>query len=166
LGVNQTQLRGIGEETMNPFEKTAFTIASLIAFCHLGHAGDSITPNPYAMIAARNVFNLNPIIEDPVIFSAPVEPLPKLQPDGIITVFGRPQVLFKIVELQHPSGAKARESSHFMAEGEREDDVEVIHIDSTTGTVIFKNHGVVQQMTLTDSPAGPSKTTVSPAPAK
>ena len=70
--------------------------------------------------------------------------------DGFMTVFGRPQVLFKAVEQKSPAAGGLAESFFVMGEGEREYDIKVVRIDMTSETVTFSNHGTLQQISLTD----------------
>src|SRR5208337_4811080 len=52
---------------------------------------------PYAGIVARNMFGLVPIPPpDPHAGEPPVDPPPKITPNGIMTIFGRDQALFKV----------------------------------------------------------------------
>jgi hypothetical protein len=111
--------------------------------CMLARAADS---NPYTMIAARNVFSLvQPEIVVPP--PAPETPLPQVTVNGIMTVFGRPQVLFKMTIPASP-GTKARELYFVLGEGELEEGVTISKINITTGIVTFNNQGTLQQIPL------------------
>jgi hypothetical protein len=110
---------------------------------------DAVTPDvPYTGIVARNMFALVPmppaVTNDPAINS---DPPPKITPNGIMTIFGRDQVLFKVTKKPQP-GQQAKEDSYVLAEGERQDDIEVVKIDRLNGIVTFNNHGTVQELPL------------------
>jgi hypothetical protein len=105
--------------------------------------------NPYVPIVARNIFGLNP--PQPVDTTAP-EPPSNITPDGIMTIFGTPQVLFKVAVPPRPP-EPATEKSYILSEGQRQDDIEVTHIDEKAGTVTFNNHGVVQKIPLVKAPS-------------
>src|SRR5438445_6940572 len=58
------------------------------------HAQDQLsTNNPYAAIVKRNVFGLVPLPEPADQDQQAAEPAPKITPNGIMTIFGKPQVL-------------------------------------------------------------------------
>src|SRR5665213_547750 len=98
----------------------------------------------------------------------PPVPPPVITPNGIMSVFGKYQVLFKVaVPPQH--GEPATEASHMMSEGEREDDIEVVKIDYDAAMITFNNHGVVQELPLETAKnvgASPAAGTVAPGPAR
>jgi len=120
-----------------------FAVAGL-AGCVIAQAGDS---DSYATIAARNVFGLLP--QAPIVIPPPPEaPLPKITLDGFMTVFGRPQVLFKAVK--SPTVGGFAENVFVLGEGEGEDDIKIVQIDMTAKMVTFNNHGTLQQISLTD----------------
>jgi hypothetical protein len=113
-------------------------------------AADSVSPdNPYVPIVTRNVFALNP--PTPVDIAQP-EPPAKITPNGIMSIFGRLQVLFKVTGAPKP-GKPAGDTSYILSEGQRQDDIEVTHIDEKSGIVTFNNHGLVQELPLTKTPA-------------
>lgn len=122
-------------------------------------AGETVPPNnPYGPIVARNVFGLNP--PGPVAPPDPGEPPPKITPNGIMSIFGQLQVLFKVTPKAGQPGAK--EDSYVLSEGQGQDDIEVTHIDEKAGMITFNNHGVVQEIPLANAPA---LNTPVPAPA-
>lgn len=134
------------------FRKIIVSLACGWAFCASLRADDlamnnpATANNPYStIIVTRNVFNLNP----PVVDTNPVvDPgLPKITPNGIVSEFGRFQVLFKVTPISKP-GKPADDQYYTMSEGERQDDIEVMHIDNENGIVTFKNHGTVQEIPL------------------
>jgi hypothetical protein len=133
--------------------------AGKIAVCLAGglvlnaglRADDVVLPgNPYAPVVARNVFGLNPIVVDDNT-QAP-EPPAKITPNGIMSIFGHLQVLFK-VSGAIKAGKPAGDESYILAEGQRQDDIEVTHIDQKASIVTFDNHGVVQKIPLANAVA-------------
>lgn len=135
----------------------------LIGSLLLGGAGIALalTDNPYSVVVERNIFNLQPIPTNPPVEAKPPEPPSKIIPNGIMTIFGKLQVLFKV---QNPAkaGQPAKEQSYVMGEGERQDEIEVKKIDEKNATITFDNHGIVQTLELVKStgggvpPAGPA----------
>jgi hypothetical protein len=119
--------------------------------------------NPYSPIVARNIFGLQPIPvhnpQDDVV----VVPPPKITPNGIMTIFGKVQVLFKVSTAS--PGQPAKDVSYTMGVGERMDEITVQKIDEKAATITFENHGVIQKLELAKggavgapapgSPAGP-----------
>ena len=119
------------------------------------------TDNPYAPIVARNVFGLVPIpTNNPADQAPPAAPPPKIMPNGIMTLFGKLQVLFKVAAPPAP-GQPAKDQSYVMGEGERQDDIEVQKIDEPSATITFNNHGTVQELAL----AAGAASSGGPAPA-
>lgn len=103
--------------------------------------------NPYAPIVARNVFELTPApVVDPN--APPAETPLKISPNGIMSIFGRLQVLFKVTG--KPDG---KTDSYILMEGQRQDDIEVTKIDEKNSLVTFNNHGVVQTLPLANAPS-------------
>jgi hypothetical protein len=114
------------------------------------------TGNPYAQVVARNIFGLNPPVaadQDPT----PVEPPVKITPNGIMSIFGQLQVLFKVA-----GKTPGKEDSYILSEGQRQDDIEVTKIDEKNSVVTFNNHGLVQILPLAAAVA-PANTSI-PAP--
>jgi hypothetical protein len=105
--------------------------------------------NPYEPIVARNVFDLNP---PQVVVPTTAEPPVKITPNGIMTIFGKRQVLFK-VNVPPERGMPPKEDDYILGEGQRQDDIEVTRIDEKSGVITFNNHGVVQEIPLTVAPA-------------
>jgi len=114
-------------------------------------AVQAVGDNPYQKIVERNVFGLKPIPPPPPPPPPPTPPVPKITLQGITTILGYRQVLFKA--LTPPSaGVPLKEQSYMLSEGQREDDIEVVTINETDGTVKFNNHGTVQLLDMkTDS---------------
>ena len=114
---------------------------------------------PYSSIVARNIFGLVPIPPpDPDAGKPPVEPPPKITPNGIMTIFGRDQALFKVATKPKP-GQPPKDDSYVLSEGERQDDIEVVKIDHVSSIITFNNHGIVQALPLV-----PAKDVGGPAP--
>ena len=122
---------------------------------------NQISGQPYATIVARNIFGLVPIPPpvDPAANQPPPDPPPKITANGIMTIFGQLQALFKVTIPAKP-GEQAKESSYMLSEGQRQDDIEVEKIDEKAATITFNNHGteqeiplVVGQATSSDAPA-------------
>ncbi|HUA37198.1 MAG TPA: hypothetical protein VMA35_02225 [Candidatus Sulfopaludibacter sp.] len=124
---------------MKHFAKIAICLASGLVL-NTGLGAD----NPYAPIATRNIFGLNPPQPENM---APPEPPSKITPDGIMTIFGTRQVLFYVDVPPRPP-SPATQKSYILSEGQRQDDIEVTHIDEKKGVVTFNNHGVAQEIPL------------------
>jgi hypothetical protein len=115
------------------------------------------TGNPYLEITNRNIFALVPIPPVVVDTNPPVvgDPPPKITPNGIMSIFGRVQVLFKVAV---PAKGKepAHEDSFMMEVGERQNDITVLKIEQATdkaaATITFDNHGVRQELALAAAP--------------
>jgi hypothetical protein len=110
-------------------------------------ADDAVLPgNPYAPMVARNIFGLNPPAPvDP--HAADATPPPKITPNGIMTIFGQLQVLFKVAN-PAKDGKPAVDSDYILSEGQSQDDIEVVKIDEKSGLVTFNNHGETQALPL------------------
>jgi hypothetical protein len=137
--------------------KIAICLAGALASDAVLRADDTaLTGNPYALIVARNIFALNPP-PPPVDTSAlPEEPAVKITPNGIMSIFGQWQVLFKTT-----GGGKPGDQSYMLAEGQGQDEIEVVKIDDKSGFITFNNHGVVEKIQLANSlsataPIGPA----------
>jgi hypothetical protein len=141
---------------MKCMDKIVICIAGGLALTASLRADEVVlSGNPYAPVVVRNIFGLNPVtVVTTTIFDAP---LPKITANGIMSIFGQPQVLFK-VDIEAWSGKPAKEQSYILTEGERQDDIEVTHIDEKTGTVTFNNHGTVQDITLVNGSASSTAT--------
>jgi hypothetical protein len=126
--------------------------------------------NPYMPIADRNVFGLVPIPPPAAaVDPATLNPPPKITPNGIMTLFGKLQVLFKVAGVAKP-GQPPKDESYVMCEGDRQDDIEVQRIDQGSATITFNNHGVIQVLPLvastggTSAPAAPAGGAIPPPP--
>jgi len=129
------------------------------------------TDNPYTPIVTRNVFGLVPIPVGPPPDATSATPPPKITPNGIMTIFGKLQALFKVAGVAKP-GQPAKEESYVLGEGERQDDIEVQKIDEKAATITFNNHGKIEELALIagtavggeSAPAGPGGPGVMPMP--
>jgi len=98
--------------------------------------------NPYSSIVERNVFGLRPPPPPAVEAPKPVN-VPAITLQGIISAFGKKQVLFKTM-MSARAGEAPKETSLIMSEGERIDEIAVLEIDEIAGTIKFDNHGTEQ----------------------
>jgi hypothetical protein len=136
---------------MKRLGKIAMSLAVGLVWSNTGLYADNRVSanNPFEPIAVRNIFGLNPP-QAP----APVDTSPPatITPNGIMTIFGgTPQVLFKVAVPPRPP-EPATDKSYILSEGQRQDDIEVTHIDKKGGIVTFNNHGVVQEIPLVKAP--------------
>jgi hypothetical protein len=103
--------------------------------------------DPYATVVARNIFGLNP--PPPPTPPTPSDPPPKIVPNGIMSILGQLQVLFKVPATAKPKpGEPAIDQSYILSEGQRQDDIEVVKIDEASGVITFNNHGETQVLPL------------------
>lgn len=124
-------------------------------------AAEASLDSPYVPIVNRNVFDIHP--PPPPDPNQDVPPPPKITPDGIMSVFGRVQVLYKVAIPPKP-GQSAKEQSYILGEGQAEDDIEVTKIDEQAGIVTFNNHGTIQELPLVNTPASGSAAPASSGP--
>lgn len=110
--------------------------------------------NPYAAIADRNVFSLRAPPPPPTNEVA-VTPPQKITLLGIVTAFGRKEVLFKTMASSKPPEAP-KETSYSMGIGERQGEVDILEIDDVAGSVKVMNHNVPQTLTLEKDGLKPS----------
>ena len=124
----------------------------------------AMSGDPYATVVARNIFGLNP--PPPPTATTPSDPPPKIVPNGIMSILGQLQVLFKVPATSKPKpGQPALDQSYILSEGQRQDDIEVVKIDEASGIITFNNHGETQVLPLvvTQPSATPvAATTVAP----
>jgi hypothetical protein len=118
--------------------------------------------NPYLSITERNTFGLKP----PVSIGPPEPPKPaasKIVLQGVTTILGRRQVLFKInVPARAPE--PARESNYMLSEGQRDGEIEVIEVNEKTGIVKFNNAGMIEVLSMDKDAAKPTAGPASPPP--
>ncbi len=126
-------------------------------------ANDAVLPNnPYATVVVRNVFGLNPSPTNDVN-AAQTEPPPKITLNGIMSIFGHLQALFKVAIPAKPE-QPAKDVPYILSEGQRQDEIEVVQIDEKNGLVTFNNHGTVQEIPL--AKAGPAGGPATPGPGR
>jgi len=131
---------------MTTCRKMAWFIIGLIVGCiGTSLAGPIAVANPYATIASRNVFGLNPILTE-LVPVAPEPVLPRIVPKGFTTILGPETVLFEVVD--GPAGKAAARSLYALKSGATQDGITVLRIDGTTGIITFDNHGKLQQIPL------------------
>jgi len=118
--------------------------------------------NPYATVAVRNIFGLNPP-PPPESPAGPQNNLPKITPTGIMSEFGYLKTLFKVAAGNKP-GQPAKDQFYISSEGQRQDDIEVIKIDEKNGLVTFDNHGTMQELPLANVPDSSAAPSSSPGP--
>lgn len=108
--------------------------------------------NPYQVIVDRNPFNLRPIPPPPAPppeTNAPADPPPDIKLTGITTLLGTPKVFLQLEDKK----TKKPSFPPPMAEGDSENGVTIVHIDTENmkvrirngeaeTTLDFKNHGV------------------------
>jgi hypothetical protein len=143
---------------MNPFGKTP--VCLLIALAWGGDIfanGAAASDNPYAPIVTRNVFALNPLVAS--ASPTPAEPLPTITPNGIMSLFGSVQALFKVTDNQ--PGRPATEKSYILGEGQGDGDIRVVRIDGKNAIVTFDNHGTIQELPLVAATASSGSPTAS-----
>jgi hypothetical protein len=149
---------------MNRCGKIIIAIACVLVLAAGVRADDVVLPgNPYAPVVPRNIFGLNP--PPPPAPPAEADPPAKITPNGIMSIFGQLQVLFKVAGTSKHGGPPPIEESYILSEGQRQDDIEVLKIDEKNGIVTFNNHGETQELPLvvTQPSATPSSAPVSSA---
>jgi hypothetical protein len=136
-------------ETMKRVGKIAIWLAGGLVLS-AGARADNVASadNPYMPIVTRNIFSLNAAPTNEPTGDAP----PKITLSGIMSTFDKAQALFKVAGTGK-SGQPAKDQSYILSEGQRQDDIEVRHIDQKTGLVTFNNHGTVQEIPLASAPA-------------
>jgi hypothetical protein len=103
--------------------------------------------NPYAPIAVRNVFDIKPPTTTNPADAKPPDPPEKITLNGIMTIFGDTQALFKVAVPGKP-GTPAKDVDYILSEGQAQDEIEVMKIDAKSGVVTFNNHGVTQEIAM------------------
>jgi len=139
---------------MKRFVKICAGLASMLALTSVARADDVVSSNnPYAPIAARNVFGLNPpSLVIPSSSTKPNESAFKIYCTGLTSISGRWQVLFSVSGPSKLPGSQTGEALYIMSEGEQRDDIKVVHIDPKACLISFDNHGIVQQIHLAERP--------------
>jgi len=130
----------------------SLSLAVVVCVTVFARADDlAVASNPYSTITERNIFALVPI---PVIPDGPppvvADPPPKITINGMMTLFGKPQVLLKFTP-KAPPGQPTKDVSLVLGEGERDQGVEVTKIDMKGHSASFLNQGVAQDVALSDT---------------
>jgi hypothetical protein len=73
--------------------------------------------------------------------------LPVITPNGVMTLFGKKQVLFSVVGPVQSDGSSG-ESSCVLEVGEGQNGIKVLSVDDDSKMVTFDNHGTVQKIAL------------------
>lgn len=128
----------------------SMSIAAILVF-NAGLLADGVplSNNPYGPAVARNIFGLNPVPPTP----RSVEPLAKIMPTGIISIFGQAQVLFKVATKTEKEASYIFAEGQEIAEGQEKIGIKVIKIEEEKGLVTFDNHGLIQELALGGAPA-------------
>jgi len=79
--------------------------------------------------------------------SAPNTKLPTITANGVTTLFGKKQVLFRTAGAVQSDGSTA-DSSYVLEVGEGRNGIKVLSVDDDSKTVTFDNHGTVQKIPL------------------
>jgi hypothetical protein len=124
----------------------AFVLSALGA---LQVGGAVLSGNPYETIVVRNIFGLEPMPTNARADVQSDDSPPKITPNGLMSIFGQSQVLFKVAALPE-AGQSPGDKSYIMSAGDRKDDIEVIRIDEKAGIITFNNHGRIQELPLVD----------------
>ncbi len=109
--------------------------------------------NPYQGVVVRNVFGLRdpPPPPDPDSIKPPV---PTFYLTGITTIFGNKRALFRTAPAPAKTGKPVgKEESFMLTEGQRQGEVEVMHIDEVAGTVQVTYAGTVLTIDFTNNAA-------------
>ena len=135
-------------KAMKSVGKIAIWLAGGLALS-AGAQADTIASadNPYTPIVTRNIFGLNAIQAT----ETTSDPPPKITLNGIMSIYGKAQVLFKVAGTGKP-GQPAKDQSYILSESQRQDDIEVMRIDDQANVVTFNNHGTVQEIPLAAAP--------------
>ncbi len=134
----------------------------------LAARGDNpaLADNPFAAIQSRNAFHLVPLpAADPAAAAPSAGPAAQITPNGLMTLFGAPQVLFKVATPVGP-GQPPNVQSYVMSEGDQADGITVTRIDPSAHVISFDYHGTVQTIPLAEvGVSGSSVADSPPAPA-
>jgi hypothetical protein len=141
---------------MKRLGKIVVCLASGLVLSAGARANDGVLPNnPYAPIVVRNIFALNP--PPPADAGPPADPPPKITLNGIMSILGRLQALYKVAGTPKP-GQPAKDEAYILSEGQRQDEIEVTHINEQASLVTFNNHGTVQELLLVKANPPPVST--------
>lgn len=127
-------------------------LAGLAGLARLQADDVAATNSPYAPIPDRNAFSLSaPATPTVPAVATPAGPTARITANGLISLFGQMQVLFKVEEPGGP-GQPPVEASYILGEHQGKGGIEVLAIDATTRVITFNNHGTVQNISLTGTP--------------
>jgi len=108
--------------------------------------------NPYKGIVDRNAFDLAP--PPPPPDATTNAPPSDIKLTGIVDIFDKKQAVLLV-----KAGPGKPDDSYILGEGERQEDVEVLAIDETAGSVKVNNAGVISTLTFdkdgVDADSGP-----------
>jgi hypothetical protein len=125
---------------MKPLRKIAAAVLCSLTLGATLKAGNPVPANhEYASIAARNVFGLNPPSVPATVETA--VPLEIITPNGIASISGQKEALFKVA-------AASKEKAYILREGQSQDGIAVIKVDEKAERVTFNNHGTIQDIPL------------------
>ncbi len=136
---------------------TIAVLASVLALATANlHAELTVTgtaADSYSPIAARNVFGLTPLSQNPLSQEQRnTATPPKITLTGITTIFGPAVALYKVAGSQQ-DGNQRQDKSYILNPGQEQDGVAVVAIDVEKAIVAFNNHGVRQDLPLPNEPA-------------
>jgi hypothetical protein len=127
-------------------------LTGLLCPAFLANAQDlAVNGSPYTPIVTRNIFGLLPIPTNAPVDPTPAAPPPKITLNGITTIFGSKEALYKVATPPKP-GQPAGDMSYALGENEGQDDIEVVKIDTDADIVTFNNHGTIQDLPLSTAP--------------
>lgn len=90
--------------------------------------------------------------------------LPEITPNGVMTLFGKRQVLFRVAGAAQSDGSTG-ESSFVLEVGESQNGIKVLAVDDASKAVTFDNHGTIQIIALQTATLVSAPASV-PAPAR
>lgn len=111
-------------------------------------AASGTAESPYASIAERNVFGLKPApppAAPDLASSKP--PAPKVTLLGITTLLGKKRALLKTTP-PATAGIPAKEQSLMLAEGQRDGDLVLVHVDEKAAIVTVDDCGTITNITF------------------
>ena len=127
------------------------TLGGLALIASYAVWGADAPPNPYEHIIVRNTFALKPVPPPAPPAEAPKPPAPKVTLTGITTILGSKIVLLKSQATAKP-GEPAKDGSYMLAEGEGQDGIHVLEINTQDATAKVDCFGDVQTLTLSLKP--------------
>jgi hypothetical protein len=110
--------------------------------------------SPYDAIVERNVFDLKDPPDTNTPPPPPNDPPPNVRLTGIMSIFGHEQALFMVQKSGQPGKGAEPEVSYILTEGQRQEGLEVLKIDSKDKKVKIKNDGIVSTISFEVAKAG------------